>query len=124
MIRRQSDDTAMTATMTIITLPAITISSPNADILQTSIAIRQHQLNICWLVVKLYKISLLLVSKNVLNTKNLVQNVTLEELTLYNTDIMVMSIPDICHGRHGRRPCKFFLAGVNFYRFNAKNWHF
>ena len=82
----------MTATMTIITLPAITISSPNADILQTSIAIRQHQLNICWLVVKLYKISLLLVSKNVLNTKNLVQNVTLEELTLYNTDIMVMSV--------------------------------
>ena len=33
-------------------------------------------------------------------------------------------IPDICHGRHGRRPCKFFLAGVNFYRFNAKNWQF
>ena len=24
----------------------------------------------------------------------------------------------------GRCPCKFFLAGVNFYRFNAKNWHF
>ena len=21
-------------------------------------------------------------------------------------------------------PCKFFLDGVNFYRFNAKNWHF
>ena len=21
-------------------------------------------------------------------------------------------------------PCKFFLAGVNFYRFNAKKWHF
>ena len=21
-------------------------------------------------------------------------------------------------------PCKFFLAGINFYRFNAKNWHF
>ena len=21
-------------------------------------------------------------------------------------------------------PCKFFLAGVNFYRFNAENWHF
>ena len=21
-------------------------------------------------------------------------------------------------------PCKKFLAGVNFYRFNAKNWHF
>ena len=33
-------------------------------------------------------------------------------------------IPHICHGRHGRRPCKFFLAGVNFYRFNAKNWQF
>ena len=33
-------------------------------------------------------------------------------------------IPDICHGRHGRRLCKFFLAGVSFYRFNAKNWHF
>ena len=32
--------------------------------------------------------------------------------------------PHICHGRHARRPCKFFLAGVNFYRFNAKNWHF
>ena len=37
---------------------------------------------------------------------------------------LVPLIPDICHGRHGRRPCKFFLAGVNFYRFNAKNWHF
>ena len=23
-----------------------------------------------------------------------------------------------------RYPCKIFLAGVNFYRFNAKNWHF
>ena len=33
-------------------------------------------------------------------------------------------IPHICHGRHGRRPCNFFLAGVNFYRFNAKNWQF
>ena len=21
-------------------------------------------------------------------------------------------------------PCKFFLAGVNYYRFNAKNWQF
>ena len=25
---------------------------------------------------------------------------------------------------HERGSCKFFLAGVNFYRFNAKNWHF
>ena len=31
----------------------------------------------------------------------------------------LFAIPHICHGR---RPCKFFLAGVNFYRFNAKNW--
>ena len=35
-----------------------------------------------------------------------------------------LSIPHICHRRHGRRPCKFFLAGVNFFRFNAKNWQF
>ena len=35
-----------------------------------------------------------------------------------------ISIPDICHEHHERRLCKFFLAGVNFYRFNAKNWHF
>jgi len=34
------------------------------------------------------------------------------------------NIPHICHGRHGRRPCNFFLAGVNFYQFNAKNWQF
>ena len=33
-------------------------------------------------------------------------------------------VPHICHRRHGRRPCKFFLAGVNFYRFNANNWQF
>ena len=33
-------------------------------------------------------------------------------------------IPDICHRRHGRRPCKIFLAGVDFYRFNAKHWQF
>ena len=33
-------------------------------------------------------------------------------------------IPHICHGRHGQHPCKFFLAGVNFYRFKAKNWQF
>ena len=30
-------------------------------------------------------------------------------------------IPHICHER---RSCKFFLAGVNFYRLNAKNWQF
>ena len=33
-------------------------------------------------------------------------------------------IPHICHRRHGRRTCNFFLADVNFYRFNAKNWQF
>ena len=34
------------------------------------------------------------------------------------------SIPDICH-RHHRHVCvKKKLPGVNFYRFNAKNWHF
>ena len=32
-----------------------------------------------------------------------------------------MTIPHICHGR---RLCKFFLASVNFFRFNAKNWQF
>ena len=31
-----------------------------------------------------------------------------------------MAITDICHEHHERRSCKFFLAGVNFYRFNAK----
>ena len=39
-------------------------------------------------------------------------------------NIQLKHIPHICHGRHGRRPCNFFLAGVNFYRFNAKNWYF
>ena len=33
-------------------------------------------------------------------------------------------IPDICHGRRGRCPCKIFLAGVNFSRCNAKDWPF
>ena len=37
-------------------------------------------------------------------------------------DTVDMVIPDICHGRKGRRPCKLFLPSVNFYRFNAKNW--
>ena len=40
------------------------------------------------------------------------------------TITMIGLIPHICPGRHGRRLCKFFLAGVNFYRFNAKNWQF
>ena len=35
-----------------------------------------------------------------------------------------MHIPDICHGRHGRRPCKFFLPGVNFQDWTRKIYHF
>ena len=34
------------------------------------------------------------------------------------------AIPHICHGRADGVRVNFFLAGVNFYRFNAKNWHF
>ena len=34
------------------------------------------------------------------------------------------TIPHICHGSHGYTRVNFFLAGVKFYRFNAKNWHF
>ena len=37
---------------------------------------------------------------------------------------LIVSIPDICHEHHERRSCKIFFAGVNFYRFNAKNWVF
>ena len=33
-------------------------------------------------------------------------------------------IPDICHESHENSRVNFFLAGVNFYRFNAKNWQF
>ena len=38
--------------------------------------------------------------------------------------LMKRHIPHICHGRHGRRPYKFFLASVNFFRCNAKNRQF
>ena len=37
---------------------------------------------------------------------------------------LIWVIPHICHGSHGYTRVNFFLAGVNFYRFNAKNWHF
>ena len=40
--------------------------------------------------------------------------------TRLSVGMMLRCIPHICHGRHGQRPCKFFFAGVNFYRFNAK----
>ena len=33
-------------------------------------------------------------------------------------------IPHICHKPHEYIRVNFFLAGVNFYRFNAKNWQF
>ena len=33
-------------------------------------------------------------------------------------------IPHICHRHYRRCLCKKKLPGVNFYRFNAKNWHF
>ena len=36
----------------------------------------------------------------------------------------ILAIPKICHGSHGYTRVNFFLAGLNFYRFNAKNWHF
>ena len=32
------------------------------------------------------------------------------------------TIPDICHESHENSRVNFFWAGVNFYRFNAKNW--
>ena len=34
------------------------------------------------------------------------------------------TIPHICHRHHRRCLCKKKLPGVNFYRFNAKNWQF
>ena len=33
-------------------------------------------------------------------------------------------IPDICHESREYSRVNFFLAGVKFYRFNAKNWQF
>ena len=33
-------------------------------------------------------------------------------------------IPHICHEPTSEARVNYFLAGVNFYRFNAKNWHF
>ena len=33
-------------------------------------------------------------------------------------------IPHICHESHEYTRVNFFLAGVNFYRCNAKNWQF
>ena len=46
-------------------------------------------------------------------------------LALYKYNMICFGdIPHICHWRHGQRLCQFFLPGVNFYRFNAKNWRF
>ena len=33
-------------------------------------------------------------------------------------------IPHICHGHHGRCPCKIILSGVKFSRLNAKHYIF
>ena len=38
--------------------------------------------------------------------------------------VCIWHIPHICHERHEYTRVNFFLTGVNFYRFNAKNWHF
>ena len=35
-----------------------------------------------------------------------------------------LTIPDICHGHHGRCPCKIILTGVKFSRLKAKNYIF
>ena len=55
--------------------------------------------------------------------KDRAKNTTVYILLLKGSAFL-KSIPHICHGRHGRRLCKFFWAGVNVYRFNAKNWRF
>ena len=48
----------------------------------------------------------------------------MEHVKRRKVGVYYIAIPHICHGHHGRRPCKFFLPGVNFNRFNAKNWQF
>ena len=40
------------------------------------------------------------------------------------TQELSAGIPFICHRHHRRCLCKKELPGVNFYRFNAKNWQF
>ena len=47
----------------------------------------------------------------------------------YNLDILLIFSEHDMHTSylsraHERGSCNFFLAGVNFYRFNAKNWQF
>jgi len=37
---------------------------------------------------------------------------------------LILSIPHICRGHHGRCPCKKILSGVKFSRLNAKNCMF
>ena len=49
---------------------------------------------------------------------------TLIDMVMVMVMLMVMTIPDICHGRHGRCPCKFFLAGVFFLDVTQKVDHF
>ena len=38
--------------------------------------------------------------------------------------LFICTIPDICHRHHRRCLCKKILAGVIFFRLNAKNCHF
>ena len=85
--------------------------------------IKKHQ-SIIWLKWK-YITCLFLVSP--LTTPHLLLSVTSYKMwceqcptrRVFQYWILVpLGIPHICHGR---RPCKFFLAGVNFYRFSAKN---
>ena len=49
---------------------------------------------------------------------------TIHTITDTHLKLLDTLIPDICHRRHGRCPCNFFLAGVNFSRCNAKDWPF
>ena len=73
---------------------------------------------------KVWKWHILLLCTNFDNTDEIKCNLFESFKGNLFLDFVTGGIPHICHGRHGRRPCKFFLAGVNFYRFNAKNWRF
>ena len=54
------------------------------------------------------------------------------EFNVLNDDNIFIGCVQICGCAHTPNlsrepreyPCKFFLATVNFYRFNAKNWQF
>ena len=52
------------------------------------------------------------------------EKVLLEVILLLILCVPDATIPHICHRHHRRCLCKKELPGVNFYRFNAKNWQF